>query len=554
VSTENTADASDPQCEPRDLIGREIAGRIRIFSKLGEGGMGAVYRGEQLSLKRTVAVKVLRPELSANQQLQHRFETEAQAVAKLQHPNIVQVFDFGQDTDGSLFIAMELIDGQSLRAVLTAEAPLRPARAFHIAQQVAASLIEAHSHNIVHRDLKPDNVMLQQKGRQRDVARVLDFGIAKLRDDSRRTQATMTQAGDMLGTPEYMAPEQIRGDAIDGRCDIYALGCLIYEMVTARQPFEATSVVAMLSKHLTENPIPPSRRRPDLGLPPGIDQVVLAAMAKDPNQRPATMEHYADMLAGVMQTLPQDPGYQASATSSAAGATSNSTFQAAHTPQLAFAQPSHQSYAQPYMPGDAEPSLHRKNSSKLPLVLVLGALALGGVGVGVWVPTRNSSSSKDQQDYYKANLNDLGENKRAPTPSGDPWASASGPSMPTPPRASESGPSMPTPPPAPVPAPAPAPRAHPTSRSQTSGRHGYTCDQVANKVLALVTQMLTEKMNEHDGEMTEEQLQKIETEFHKVARVAYAKVVQECTSRDWTDAERACVMNATSLAAAERCK
>jgi eukaryotic-like serine/threonine-protein kinase len=162
-------------------------------------------------------VKVLRPELSANQQLQCRFETEAQAVAKLQHPNIVQVFDFGQDTDNSLFIAMEFIDGQSLRAVLTAEAPLRPARAFHIAQQVAASLIEAHSHKIIHRDLKPDNVMLQQKGRQRDVARVLDFGIAKLRDDSRQTEATMTQAGDMLGTPQYMAPEQIRGDAIDAR-------------------------------------------------------------------------------------------------------------------------------------------------------------------------------------------------------------------------------------------------------------------------------------------------------------------------------------------------
>src|SRR5689334_13549597 len=119
VSTETT---SGPQREPRDLIGREIAGRIRIFSKLGEGAMGVVYRGEQLSLKRTVAVKVLRPELSANQQLQHRFETEAQAIAKLQHPNIVQVFDFGRDTDGALFIAMEFIDGQSLRAVLTAEA------------------------------------------------------------------------------------------------------------------------------------------------------------------------------------------------------------------------------------------------------------------------------------------------------------------------------------------------------------------------------------------------------------------------------------------------
>src|SRR5580704_8646374 len=346
VSTENAA----------DLIGHEIAGRIRIFSKLGEGGMGAVYRGEQLSLKRTVAVKVLRPELSANQQLQRRFEAEAQAIAMLQHPNIVQVFDFGQDSDGSLFIAMELIDGQSLRAVLAAEGPLHPVRAFHLGLQISASLVEAHSHNIVHRDLKPANVMLQHKGRQRDVARVLDFGIAKLRDDSRQSQATMTQAGHMLGTPQYMAPEQIRGDAIDGRTDIYALGCLIYEMVTARPPFEATTVIAMLSKHLTENPIPPSQRRPDLGLPHGIDQVVLAAMAKEPSRRPATMEQYADMLAGVMQALPAN---------SVAVATPSSA--AAMMPQ------------------------HRKKRSKLPRVLVLGALALGGAGVGVWALTRNSA-------------------------------------------------------------------------------------------------------------------------------------------------------------------
>src|SRR5690606_32609937 len=192
-----------------------------------------------------------------------RFNVEAEAVAKLSHPNTVNIYDFGQDTDGSLFIAMEFIEGRSLREVLQKEGPFTPTRAIAIALQVAASLSDAHAHSIVHRDLKTDNVMLQDRGRQKDVVRVLDFGIAKLRDDNRATQQAMTQAGDMLGTPQYMAPEQIRGEAIDGRTDIYALGCMLYEMVTARLPVEAPTIMAMLSKHLIEPVVPPAQRRPD---------------------------------------------------------------------------------------------------------------------------------------------------------------------------------------------------------------------------------------------------------------------------------------------------
>src|SRR6185295_10212744 len=149
---------------------------------------------------------------------------EAEAVAKLNHPNTVGIYDFGQDSDGSLFIAMEYIEGRSLRSVIHAEAPMPPARALAIALQISAALADAHAQGIVHRDLKPDNVMLQDRGRQRDVVRVLDFGIAKLRDENRQSQLAMTQAGDMLGTPQYMSPEQIRGEHIDGRTDIYALG------------------------------------------------------------------------------------------------------------------------------------------------------------------------------------------------------------------------------------------------------------------------------------------------------------------------------------------
>jgi len=300
------------------MIGREIAGRYRMLAKLGEGGMGTVYRAEQISLKRAVAVKLLRPDVVGNQLLLRRFNAEAEAVAKLSHPNTVNIYDFGQDTDGTLFIAMEYIEGRSLRSVIQREAPLPPRRALAIALQVAASLADAHARAIVHRDLKPDNVMLQDRGRERDIARVLDFGIAKLRDDTRATQQQMTGQGDMLGTPQYMAPEQIRGEAIDGRTDIYALGCLLYEMVTARLPHEAPTVLALLSKHLLEHPVPPSQRRPELGLPIGLDLLILGAMAKDPAARPPSMEAFGEHIAALLAVQPPDPR---SAQRSAAGPT-----------------------------------------------------------------------------------------------------------------------------------------------------------------------------------------------------------------------------------------
>ena len=286
-----------------DLVGREVAGRYRVLAKLGEGGMGAVYRGEQLSLKRKVAIKVLRPELSRDPGLVRRFNAEAELAARLSHPNTVNIYDFGQDADGALFIAMEFLEGRSLRDVMTHEGPLPPARAVVVAQQIAASLADAHAHGIVHRDLKPDNVMLTERGKDRDVVRVLDFGIAKLRDDDRQTVNAMTRAGDLIGTPQYMAPEQIRGEQVDGRTDVYALGAMLYEMVTGRLPFEGPTVMAILSRHLTDTPEPPMARRPDLGLPPALDHLIMAALAKDPAHRQPTMERLGEDLAALAVQL-----------------------------------------------------------------------------------------------------------------------------------------------------------------------------------------------------------------------------------------------------------
>jgi serine/threonine-protein kinase len=308
ASTEPTSGGSG--LESADAAGREIAGRYRVLAKLGEGGMGAVYRAEQISLKRVVALKLLKPELSADPGLVRRFNAEAEMAARLNHPNTVTLYDFGQDADGSLFIAMELIEGRSLREVMHHEGPLSVPRAVAIAAQVCSSLADAHARGIVHRDLKPDNVMLSARGRESDVVRVLDFGIAKLRDaQGDITAMPMTQAGDLLGTPQYMAPEQIRGERVDPRTDVYALGAMLYEMVTGRLPFEAPTLMAILSKHLTEMPVPPCERRADLAIPRAISDLVIACLAKEPERRPASM----DQLAGSLEPLATSPAARAAA-------------------------------------------------------------------------------------------------------------------------------------------------------------------------------------------------------------------------------------------------
>jgi serine/threonine protein kinase len=402
--------------EAPSLSGKEIAGRYRLNKKLGEGGMGAVYKAEQISLKRACAVKLLRPEVASSQMLLRRFNAEAELVAKLSHPNTVNIYDFGQDSDGTLFIAMEYIEGKSLRDVIHQEAPIPLPRALKIAAQIASSLVDAHAHSIVHRDLKPDNVMLQERGRQKDVVRVLDFGIAKLRDENRQSQLAMTQAGDMLGTPQYMSPEQIRGETIDGRTDIYSLGGLLYEMVTGRLPFEAPTVMALLSKHLLETIVPPSQRRPDLNLPPAIDHLILGAMAKNPAERPPTMELFGEQIAALQAQFPADTAVATaqataqqpamtrphSAVAPASGYPPSGGFVPPQTPpppqhgpfspQTPPPQPPpngftppHGAPYDPYAHAQPPPVVSVQPKSGSPLIwIVLALLVVGGIGIGVY--------------------------------------------------------------------------------------------------------------------------------------------------------------------------
>jgi hypothetical protein len=489
VSTETAARAGAPPSPP-SLVGRDIAGRYRVLAKLGEGGMGAVYRAEQISLKRVVALKVLRPELSADPQLLRRFNAEAELVGRLHHPNTVSTYDFGTDADGSLFIAMEFIEGRSLRQALVAEAPFPLGRALAIAAQVAASIAEAHAFNIVHRDLKPDNVMLQERGRSRDVVRVLDFGIAKLRDDTRGTQMALTQAGDMLGTPQYMSPEQIRGEPIDGRTDVYSLGCILYEMLTARMPFEGATVMAILSKHLLDFPVPPSQRRPELGLTPAIDTLVMSALVKERDGRPTTMEVFGEQLGALLAAIPGavnssvalnligggSPSVATPAVAPAVtghGATVAVAAPLGTAPIPGAAAPASVPFAPApaLMPGGAplipggEP-LASPPRSRRGLFVALGLIAAIGAGVGGWAATRGGGGASVGGDPKAA------VDPKAPTvtppplvtvpplvtpppvtpppatpPAKDPWASdapvtPTGPTGPT-------APSLPPPPPPP---------------------------------------------------------------------------------------------------------
>ena len=274
------ADASDP------WLGRVVDGRYRVQARLGTGGMGVVYKVEHLHLGKTAAMKVLSPETAAKPEMIRRFRLEAQSVSKLNHPNIVQTFDFGQ-SDGALYLVMEYIKGDDLSSLLRREGPWSFARAARFFAQVCSGLTEAHEAGIVHRDLKPENLMLVRRREGVEHAKVLDFGLAKLRERGPNERAIST-GGQVIGTPYYMAPEQVRGEDLDARADIYSLGATLYRVLTGEPPFDAPSPMSVLSKHLTDDVVPPRSRAPARALPIDADRIVLRAMAKSVEDRYAS--------------------------------------------------------------------------------------------------------------------------------------------------------------------------------------------------------------------------------------------------------------------------
>jgi serine/threonine protein kinase len=273
---------------------RLLGGRYELGELLGYGGMAEVYLGRDVRLSRQVAVKVLRPDLARDPAFLARFRREAQSAASLSHPSIVSVYDTGEDQGSNPptpYIVMEYVQGPTLRDVLRSEGPMAPRRAAEITAEVCRALDYAHSQGLVHRDVKPGNVMLDR----RNQVKVMDFGIARAATAS---SVTMTQTAAVIGTAQYLSPEQARGEHTDGRSDVYSAGCLLYELLTGRPPFTGDSPVAVAYQHVRENPIPPSQV--DAELPRDFDVVVLKAMAKAPENRYATagaMAHDLDLLA-----------------------------------------------------------------------------------------------------------------------------------------------------------------------------------------------------------------------------------------------------------------
>jgi len=281
-----------------------VLASYRILGVIGEGGMGVVYRAEHVLLNRPAAIKLLQPEMTRNPDAVARFFNEARAATAIRHPGIVEVFDFGISNEGSAYIVMELLDGESLARRLTRGGPLPAMRAIQFGRQIAGALAAAHSQGIIHRDLKPDNVFLvadpEVPGGER--IKLLDFGIAKLASEP--AHLTRTRTGALMGTPTYMAPEQCRGVQLDHRADLYALGCILFECVCGRPPFVGEGIGDVLSAHIHLAPPAPSQ----LALvPPVLEAVILRLLAKAPGDRPAMASQVIQQLDAAVTDAAQPP-------------------------------------------------------------------------------------------------------------------------------------------------------------------------------------------------------------------------------------------------------
>ena len=349
-----------PRPHREELIGSTVAGRYVIKSLLGAGGMGTVYLAEQIAVDRTVVLKFLHPAYSMRADLKERFHREARAASKLNHPNTIVLFDFGQTDDGTLYMAMEYLEGRTLGDLIESAGALSALRAIGITLQILTSLTEAHAKGVVHRDLKPDNILLVNRGGVADFVKVLDFGIAKIREQSKgltarhevvpaeedgdaaardpeevlesweelarqlegmemdadtlpdgaktivRTEklARLTKHGEICGSPGYMAPEQIRGDrSIDHRADIYAVGVILYQLLTGTNPFKGRSVPDMLLRTMDKEVKPLRQTRPDLSLPRALDDLLLRCLSKDAGGRPGSAQEVAEQLREITPLL-----------------------------------------------------------------------------------------------------------------------------------------------------------------------------------------------------------------------------------------------------------
>ena len=306
--------APEPARGAASLVGTTLVGRYKVERLLGEGGMGAVYLVHHTGIHKRMALKVLRADLMRNPAVVARFEREAMAAAHFDHPNVAAAHDYGRIDEGSFFLVLEYVEGEELRAALEqAKGPLPLARALYIGRQLASALVRAHELGIVHRDLKPENVMLVKRDGHGDFVKVLDFGLAqvsrRINDEDASEGATpqparaptkLTKRGDIFGTPAYMAPEQSVGEDTDVRTDLYAVGIILYELITGQRPFRGKSLLVLVQEHLSAPPPPMSEREPAIKVPKAVEDLVQRLLAKSPEDR---IQHPQELLQAIDQIV-----------------------------------------------------------------------------------------------------------------------------------------------------------------------------------------------------------------------------------------------------------
>ena len=378
---------------PRDRLETgDYMGEYRIERRLGHGGMGIVYLAVRPRLGGNVALKILGEELSGDARFRDRFVRESQMVSALDHPNIIPVYDAGE-VDGIFFISMRYVDGPSLKTLLEQEAPLAPMRALSLLGQVGGALDAAHAHGLVHRDVKPANILVARGGASEfgEHAYLTDFGVSKRVE----SHSGLTGTGQFIGTLSYAAPEQIQGQPVDSRADVYALGCVLYECLLGMKPFERENDMAVLWAHVTEPPPRPSEHAP--GLPPAFDEVIQRALAKAPEERYATCRDLLAAAGSALAPVPADP------TVAAATVAETAVLPTVVAPQA-------QTAVQPVVPPPpppaapvvaaasadargARPAGEKRDLRRLALLLLLVALVVAGIGAALGLTVFHSSTS-----------------------------------------------------------------------------------------------------------------------------------------------------------------